>query len=223
PVLNKLSSRSQEDVYSIINIAETGTREGVDFAGTYSGEEVSEMVSVTEKMIIVRDVILKVNQEYIYSAGQADEYRTEPAFKLQGSYRNMNRICEKIVPIMNEDELKTVLLSHYENEAQTLTTGAEANMLKFRELTGWMSKEEKTRWEDIKKTFKKNQLLRGADASDPVTRVVAQLSTFQDGLESIREVLAQNLELETRNSDNTVTRVSFNDETLSKLEKLGGS
>ncbi|MCP4111715.1 MAG: AAA family ATPase, partial [Desulfobacteraceae bacterium] len=46
PVLNKLSSRSQEDVYSIINIAETGTREGVDFAGTYSGEEVSEMVSV---------------------------------------------------------------------------------------------------------------------------------------------------------------------------------
>ena len=28
----------------------------------------------------------------IKSAGQADEYRIEPPFKLQGSYRNMNKI-----------------------------------------------------------------------------------------------------------------------------------
>ena len=44
----------------------------------------------------MRDVILKVNLEYIRSAAQADEYRTEPPFKLQGSYRNMNKMAEKI-------------------------------------------------------------------------------------------------------------------------------
>ena len=36
-------------------------------------------------------------------------------------------------PIMNDQELQTLIFSHYENEAQTLTTGAEANLLKFRE------------------------------------------------------------------------------------------
>ncbi|MFQ9246271.1 MAG: hypothetical protein ACLR3R_02265 [Clostridium paraputrificum] len=48
-----------------------------------------------EKLFKVRDIVLKVNLEYIYSAGQSDEYRSEPAFKLQGSYRNMNKIAEK--------------------------------------------------------------------------------------------------------------------------------
>jgi len=153
PVLNRLSSRSQEDVYGVIQIAETGTQEGVEFEANYPPEEVNEMVSVMKKLIVVRDVILKVNQAYIYSAGQSDEYRTEPAFKLQGSYRNMNRIAEKIVPIMNDEELREILLSHYENEAQTLTTGAEANMLKFRDLTGWMSDEDLARWNEIKKRF----------------------------------------------------------------------
>ncbi|MCP4683214.1 MAG: AAA family ATPase, partial [Desulfobacterales bacterium] len=157
-VLNKLSSRSQKDIYGIIRIAETDDREGVAFSGTYSVEDVNEMVSVMKKMSIVRDVILKVNKAYIQSAAQADEYRTEPPFKLQGSYRNMNRITEKIVPIMNDEELTTLVLSHYENEAQTLTTGTESNLLKFKELTGWLNDDEDKRWHEIKKGFKKIQL-----------------------------------------------------------------
>ena len=28
---------------------------------------------------------------------KADEFRTEPPFRLQGSYRNMNRLAEKVV------------------------------------------------------------------------------------------------------------------------------
>jgi hypothetical protein len=44
--------------------------------------------------------LLKVNAEYIRSAAQADAYRTEPPFKLQGSYRNMNKIAEKVVAAM---------------------------------------------------------------------------------------------------------------------------
>ncbi|MCP4694308.1 MAG: AAA family ATPase, partial [Desulfobacterales bacterium] len=171
-VLNKLYSRSREDVYAIIRIAETDSRDGIEFQGAYSAEEIDEMVSVMKKMIKARDVVLRVNQEYIHSAGQADEYRTEPPFKLQGSYRNMNRLAEKIVPIMNDQELDGLVMSHYENEAQTLTTGTEANLLKFKELVGWMEEEEEDRWSEIKRGFKRNLLFRGADEADPMSRVL---------------------------------------------------
>ncbi|MDM8516722.1 DNA repair ATPase [Desulfobacterales bacterium HSG16] len=225
-VLNKLSSRSQKDIYSIIRIAETGNREGIEFTGNYSGEEINEMVSVMKKMIVIRDVILKVNTEYIYSAAQSDEYRTEPAFKLQGSYRNMNRITEKIVPIMNDDELVTMILAHYENESQTLTTSAEANLLKFKKLTGWISNEEAERWKEIKKKFNQKQLFHGADASDPASRVVAQLMGFQDGLESIKEVLASGMKKAGKAdpAENIVTQlVGFQDglESIKEVLSLG--
>ena len=45
-----------------------------------------------------------------------------------------NKLAEKIFSVMNDKELETLLLSHYENESQTLTSGAEANLLKFKEL-----------------------------------------------------------------------------------------
>src|SRR5690606_15114724 len=65
PALNPLASRSQADVYSIIRIAETGSRDDVEFEANYSREEVDEMVGVMQKLITVRDVILRVNEQYI--------------------------------------------------------------------------------------------------------------------------------------------------------------
>ena len=188
-VLQKLASKSMKDVYSIIKYAETDSRDGLDFEANHAAEELMEYTNVLKKMLTVRDVIFRVNMEYIASAAQADEYRTEPSFLLQGSYRNMNKLAEKIVPIMNEQELRTLLLSHYEGEAQTLTTGTEANLLKFKEINGWMTEEEKTRWEDIKSSFNKNKLLKGMDGSDPMVQVLGQLSAFVDGIEGIKSVL----------------------------------
>ena len=141
----------------------------------------------------IQKVILRVNQEYIHSAAQADEFRTEPPFRLQGSYRNMNRLAEKVVSIMNDNEVQALIVDHYRSESQTLTTGAEANLLKFKDMIGLQTAEEKARWDEIKKTFKRNQVTRGADQSDPVNRVVAQLSSFQEGLESIQQTLATQL------------------------------
>ncbi len=97
-----------------------------------------------KKLIRVRDVILSVNREYIRSAAQSDDYRTEPAFKLQGSYRNMNRIAEKVFAVMNDKELETLIVSNYENDVQTLTSDAEANLLKFKELMGILSEAEQS-------------------------------------------------------------------------------
>ncbi len=193
-VLAPLANKSQKDICSFIRMAESGEREAEGFEGSYSSQEVEEILSVMKKLVMIREVVLRVNQEYIYSAAQADEFRVEPPFRLQGSYRNMNRLAEKVVAIMNDDEVRGLIVDHYRGESQTLTTGAEANLLKFKELIGELTAEEKARWEDIKQTFKRNNAARGAGGeNDPAGRIVAQLSGFQSGLEGIQKVISDQL------------------------------
>ncbi len=224
PALNRLATRSQKDVYGVIRIAETDSRDGVEFDAQYSAEELNEFVAVMKKLMRVRDVILTMNLEYIRSAGQADEFRTEPAFKLQGSYRNMNRLAEKTLPIMNEAELESLIFSHYENESQTLTTGSEANLLKFKELLGLQSEEEAARWTEIKKTYGRNQLLRGTGGDDRFGQVIAQMSTVKDGLDEIGQAVAAGVEKlgEKKKGAPSQRKIetSLSDATLKKLEKL---
>lgn len=188
PVLAPLANRSQKDVRAFIRMAETGDRT-VDLEGGYSPQETEEILAVMGRLLTIREVILKVNQEYIRSAAQADEFRTEPPFKLQGSYRNMNRLAEKVASIMNEQEVMDLVIDHYRNESQTLTAGTEANLLKFKELIGQLTTEEEERWEEIRRTFRRNQITRGADDSDPLGRLSAQLTGFQAGLEGIQVVI----------------------------------
>lgn len=190
-VIAPLANKSQKDVRLFIELAESGEKSGTGFEAAYSAQEMEEILSVFRKMVIIREVVLRVNQEYIHSAAQADEFRTEPPFRLQGSYRNMNRLAEKVVPIMNDDEVRRIVLDHYRGESQTLTTGAEANLLKFKEMMGWLAPEEQARWDEIRKTFKRNQVTRGADQSDGASRVVAQLANVQAGLEGIQDALVQ--------------------------------
>jgi hypothetical protein len=191
PILSRLASRHQEDVYAVMKVAQTGSQEGVDFKGNHAPAEIDEMVTVTRHLFEVRDTILRVNQEYIRSAAQEDAYRTEPAFRLQGSYRNMARIAAKVLPLMSHAEIRALILDHYQNESQTLTQGAEANLLKFKEFEGISNEKEQSRWADIKKEFMKRRLLGGAGEEDPVGRVVAQLSGFQDGLDAIKAIIAE--------------------------------
>ncbi|QDU52371.1 DNA repair ATPase [Gimesia panareensis] len=189
PVLNPLTSRSQKDIYTIIQMAEDGTGERGDLEGNYSVEELNEMVSTMKKLIRVRDVILSVNREYIRSAAQSDDYRTEPAFKLQGSYRNMNRIAEKVFAVMNDRELETLIVSNYENDAQTLTSDTEANLLKFKELMGILKETELQRWNEIKKSFRKNQQLKSVGGEDRMAQAILQLANVGEGLQDIREAM----------------------------------
>ena len=189
PILQNVAQRSQKDIYSFIKMAETDQKDGVEFEGSYSVDELNEYTNTLKKLFVVRDVILKVNQQYIASAGQADEYRTEPSFLLQGSYRNMNRIAARVLPVMNDAELWTLIHSSYEQDAQTLTTGAESNLLKFRELIGRLDEVQTKRWEDIKKTFCRNKLL-GGDSDDKVSQIVRQLNAFGAGLDTIGDAIA---------------------------------
>ncbi|WP_192820232.1 DNA repair ATPase [Rufibacter sp. LB8] len=197
-VLAKLAAKSQKDVYALVKLAETGNNEGLELEGNHTAAEISEYVGVLKKLLTIRDVILKVNLEYIKSAAQADEYRTEPPFKMQGSYRNMNKLAEKVMPIMNEAELHTLILSHYQSESQTLTTGAEANMLKFKQLIGVATAEEIQRWEDIKTAFIRNNKLKGFGDGNQVGQVLAQMENISDGLVGIKQVLGEQRKMENK-------------------------
>jgi hypothetical protein len=184
PVLAPLAVREMDDVYKLIKMAQGHDVAASDLSHQYSGAEISEIIDIIQKMFIVQDVVLKINKQYIASAAQNDQYRTEPAFKLQGSYRNMNKMTEKISAVMNQNEMMQMVADHYLGEAQLLTTGAEDNLLKLAELRGNMTDEQKSRWAEIKKDFMRNKAMGGSDA-DIGGRVVAQLADITDGLRHI--------------------------------------
>ncbi|MEM7165779.1 MAG: DNA repair ATPase [Planctomycetota bacterium] len=193
PVLNRLATSSQDDVLAFIRMGEGAGTEAGDLEGNYSASEVDEIVTTLTKLVRIRDVVLTVNREYIRSAGQADEYRTEPAFKLQGSYRNMNKLAERVLPVMTAAEVETLILSHYESEAQTLTTESEANLLKLRELLGLLDTQEQQRWQEMKKTFARNLKLKGLGDDEKVGQLLVQLGEFADGIGSLRETVESGL------------------------------
>ena len=174
-VLAPLAVREMSDVYRLIKIAQGENIPTTDLNHQYSGAEVKEITDVLQKMFIVQDVILKINQQYIASAAQDDKYRVEPPFKLQGSYRNMNKMTEKISAVMNEAELMQLIEDHYLGESQLLTTGAEENLLKLAELRGNITPEQITRWKQIIDDFQRNKVL-GGDGADVGNKVVSQLN-----------------------------------------------
>ncbi|MGL5152359.1 MAG: DNA repair ATPase [Clostridium sp.] len=189
-VLSKLSNSNPKDIYGLIKMAEGESRESVDLECDYSVDELNEYISVLEKLIYVRDIVLRVNMEYIYSAAQEDEFRKEPPFKLQGSYRNMNKISEKIIGVMNEEELFKRILISYENDAQTLTSGAEFNMLKWKEIISVITKDEKKRLEEIRAVYLKNKMVTG---EDQVARAVFVLSALTENIEMIKDILGSKM------------------------------
>ncbi len=220
PVLEGLARRSQQDTTTLITMAATGQQEGMDLEGHYTAEEINEYLTTLKKLFTVREVVLRVNQEYIRSAGQAAAYRTEPPFLLQGSYRNMNRIAARVMPLMNEEELWTLILSSYEQDAQTLTSGAEANLLKFRDLIGRLDDTQRERWQEIKKTFQRNLLL-GGNADDTTGRLLGQLNAMSTGLEGIKEVMTQGLgDMHTTRSPQEDPLQQASQEILNKMGEL---
>src|SRR5690606_23658461 len=141
--------------------------------------------SVLQKLFAIQRVILKVNLQYIASSAQADSYRTEPPFKLQGSYRNMNKMAEKVSSVMTEAELMQLIADHYRGEAQLLTAGAEENLLKLAELRGNMTPEQEQRWAEIKAEFRR-RMAAGGDDEDVGARVVRQLIGVVEGIQALQ-------------------------------------
>ncbi|PKH69474.1 DNA repair protein [Psychrobacter sp. 4Dc] len=188
-VLAPMANRDLSDVHRLIKMAKTDNANLVqaqssDLTYPYSTSEVNEIIAILRHMFRVQEVILDVNQAYIASASQDDKYRVEPIFKLQGSYRNMNKMTEKLSAVMNEEELNQLIDDHYLGESQLLTQGAESNLLKLGEMRGVLTEAETERWAQIKADFLRNKAMGGEDG-DTGARIVAQLVDLASGFNAI--------------------------------------
>ena len=188
-VLAPLANRDLADVHRLIKMAKADNAnlaqaQSSDLTYPYSTSEVNEIVAILRHMFRVQEVILDVNQAYIASASQDDKYRVEPIFKLQGSYRNMNKMTEKLSAVMNENELNQLIDDHYLGESQLLTQGAESNLLKLGEMRGVLTEAETERWAQIKADFLRNKAMGGEDG-DTGARIVAQLVDLASGFNAI--------------------------------------
>ncbi|WP_019070311.1 DNA repair ATPase [Streptomyces hokutonensis] len=154
PVLAPLAGRDRADLDLLIRLARGDATARADRL-SYACEpaELARIVAVLRHLLAARDTVLAVNAAYMASAATTEAARTEPPFRLQGSYRTMNRIARRIEPVMNSRELSAVLDDHYTAEAQTLGTEAEANLLKLAELRGALSDEQAVRWGELKAAY----------------------------------------------------------------------
>ncbi|PSF05085.1 DNA repair protein [Marinobacter fuscus] len=187
PVLAPLATRGMADFYRFADLAEGKAVADSDFEHDYSAAERDEIVSLLKKMIRVRETVLRVNQAYIASSAQAEAYRTEPTFKLQGSYRNMNKLAEKLSPVMSDQELEALIDDHYQGEAQLLTYGAEENLLKLRQMRGTMTDEEAARWHAICEEYRRRQQAGGDEETG--VKVVRQLGLISEHIQQLGQQL----------------------------------
>lgn len=170
PTLAPLAGRDRADLDLLIRLAEGDATARADrLTHPYAPSELERILAVLRHLLAARETVLAVNGAYIASAGQSDVTRTEPTFQLQGSYRNMNKIAQRIQPVMNDTELAALIDDHYRAEAQTLTAGAEANLLKLGELRDTLSPEQAVRWAELKAAYVRAQTLGGPENDPPPT------------------------------------------------------
>ncbi len=189
PVLAPLSTRDPGDVELLVRLARgDATVRSDQLTHPYSAADLEQILAVLRHLLRARQVVLAANQAYIASAARSDASRTEPPFQLQGSYRNMNKLAERIVPVMNDAELDAVIDDHYLGEAQTLGSEAEANLLKLAELRGALTEEQAARWAAVKTAFQRSQAL-GGDADDPMSRAVGALGLLSDRVAGVETAI----------------------------------
>ncbi len=189
-VLSPLSTRERGDLELLIRLSRGEDVRSDQLSHPYSAVELDQITSVLRKLLRVQEVVLANNQAYIASAAQADSSRTEPPFLLQGSYRNMNKLAERIVPAMNDAELEATIDDHYLGEAQTLTSGAEANLLKLAELRGRLTPEQETRWTAVKTAYLRDKALGGAE-DDPIVRAVGAVGLLADRVAAVETAITR--------------------------------
>ncbi|MFI0266537.1 DNA repair ATPase [Streptomyces luteogriseus] len=189
PVLAPLAGRDRADLDLLIRLAQGDPTAHADrLKHPYAPAELDRILAVLRHLLTAGETVLAVNAAYIASAAQSDTTRTEPPFRLQGSYRTMNRIAQRVQPVMNDAELAALIEDQYRAEAQTLTTGAEANLLKLAELRGTLTAEQAARWTELKATHVRTQSLGGPE-DDQLARAVSALGLLADRIAAVEEAI----------------------------------
>ncbi|MFD8736076.1 DNA repair ATPase [Streptomyces sp. NPDC059618] len=191
PVLAPLAGRDRADLDLLVRLAVEDPSAHADrLTHRYEPAELRRILAVLRHALTARDTVLAVNDAYIASAARSDGARTAPPFQLQGSYRNMNKIVQRIQPVMNEEELSAVIDDHYTAEAQTLAGGAEENLLRLAELRGTLTGEQADRWAEVKAAYVRTQTLGGPDG-DPLLRAVAALGLLADRVAAVESAIVR--------------------------------
>ncbi|WP_406286348.1 DNA repair ATPase [Embleya sp. NBC_00896] len=155
PVLAPIAGRGHGDLDLLVRLARGDDTARPDrLAHPYDRAELERILAVLRRLLHVRETVLAANRAYIASAAQSDAARTEPPFRLQGSYRDTNKLAERILPVLGDVEVEALVDDHYAAEAQTLTTDAEANLLKLAELRGRLTPEQAARWAEVKRAYR---------------------------------------------------------------------
>ncbi|GAB7180540.1 hypothetical protein ATKI12_0371 [Kitasatospora sp. Ki12] len=150
--LAPLATAERGDLETLLARA-AGTPGGT-LAGAWPAAEVQRMTAVLSGLLHLRATVLAVNRAYLDSAAQDDRTRTEPPFLLQGSYRNMAKLAQRLDPALTRPELDALLADHYRAEAQPLGADAEAQLLKLAELRGALTPAQARRWEELKRVWR---------------------------------------------------------------------
>ncbi|GAA2985608.1 DNA repair ATPase [Streptomyces lactacystinicus] len=161
PHLAPLATAERADLDTLL--ARAGGVPGGTLAGAWPAAEVERMTAVLAGLLHLRSTVLAVNRAYLASAAQDDRTRTEPPFLLQGSYRNMAKLAQRLDPALTRPELDALLTDHYRAEAQPLGAEAEAQLLKLAELRGTLTPEQAARWAELKRSWQE----RGRAAERP--------------------------------------------------------
>ncbi|MEV7892267.1 DNA repair ATPase [Streptomyces sp. NPDC002817] len=189
PVLAPLAARDRADLGLLVRLAQDDTTARADrLTHPYAPAELERILAVLRHLLTARETVLAVNAAYIASAAQSETTRTEPPFQLQGSYRNMNKLAQRIQPVLNDAELAALIDDHYTSEAQTLTTGAEANLLKLAELRGALTAEQAARWAALKAAYVRAEALGGPEG-DQLARAIAALGLLGDRIAAVETAI----------------------------------
>ncbi|MFE3877186.1 DNA repair ATPase [Kitasatospora sp. NPDC059146] len=151
PHLAPLATAERTDLDTLL--ARAGGTPGGTLTGAWPAAEVERMTAVLAGLLHLRGTVLAVNRAYLASAAQDDRARTEPPFLLQGSYRNMAKLAQRLDPALTRPELDALLTDHYRAEAQPLGADAEAQLLKLADLRGTLTPEQAQRWERLKRRW----------------------------------------------------------------------
>ncbi|MCH0562869.1 DNA repair ATPase [Streptomyces sp. MUM 2J] len=191
PVTAPLAGRDRADLDLFVRLAADDPTARTDRLNhPYAPAEAERITAVLRHLLRVRETVLAVNAAYIASAAQSDATRTEPPFRLQGSYRTMNRIAQRIRPVMNDAEVDAVIDDHFTAEAQTLTDGAESNLLKLAELRGTQNPDQAVRWAELKAGHVRSRALGGPE-EDPMARAVGALGLLADRIAAIESAITR--------------------------------
>ncbi|WP_327165297.1 DNA repair ATPase [Streptomyces zaomyceticus] len=191
PVLAPLAGRDRADLELLTRLAaDDPTARRDRLTRPYAPAELDRVLAVLRHLLAARETVLAVNAAYIASAARSDSTRTEPPFRLQGSYRNMNKITTRLAPAMNDAELAAVVDDHYTAEAQTLTTEAESNLLQLALIRDTMTAVQAERWAEIIAAHARTRMLGGSE-DDPLTRAIAALGLLADRIKAVETAITR--------------------------------